>query len=286
MASLCPDVSFPLMGSSTIALGDRLRLRLLSLGGTLIDEKWGGHDFAAPQWRVYLNLDDGAWAEVGGRRVNLVAGRLYVIPAWLHWLGGCRGRVRHINALFDLPTAGREVVTEIATDVFDLGGQSAAVPAAWLALGVELAGSATVDARQQARGYALTYAAIEAVCAQLGPRASRLLAPAGADGLGPLLAVIEQHLADALPVAAVAGMARCSVAELHRRFLAGVGASPARWVRNRRLVLAADLLRTSDLPIGEIATRTGFSDRVRFSKVFAQHMGLGPAAWRRKERAR
>ena len=283
MPSIQPNVLFPLSGSSTAALGDRLRLRLLHLGGTLIESRWGGHDYIAPHWRVYLNLDDGAWAEVQGAKTPLRAGRLYVIPAWLHWVGGCRGRVRHLNALFDLPTAGRDIVSTTATGIFDLGGATSPLAVRWMELGVSLAHRVMPTASQVAQGYELAYAAMAVVCAQLGPVGERLLSPMGRAGLYPVLAIVEQHLSESQSVASLSRLAACSPAELHRQFLAGVGVSPMRWVRTRRVALAADLLRTTDLSIEAIATRTGFADRVRFSKVFAQHMGLGPAAWRKRE---
>lgn len=283
MTSIHADVSFPLSGSSTPALGDRFRLRLLHLGGTTIDKRWGRGDFVSPHWRVYLNLDDGAWVEVQGRRLPLIAGRLYVVPAWLHWAGGCSGRVRHLNALFDLPSAGKEAVSASVTGILEVGGVTSVLARRWLDFGLALASAENVTPVQVADGYALIYAVMSAVCQQLGATSERLLAPAGSGGLIPVLAAIEQHLAEALPVARLAKLAKCSPADLHRRFLAGVGVSPARWVRTRRIVLAADLLRSSELSITAIAQRSGFADRVRLSKVFAQHMGLGPAAWRRRE---
>ena len=144
MPSIHPDVSFPLIGSSTAAVGDCLRLRLLHLGGTLIESRWGGHDYIGPLWRVYLNLDDGAWAEVRGVKIPFRAGRLYVIPAWLHWIGGCRGRVRHLNALFDLPTVSSDTVSTTATNIFDVGGPSSLLAQRWLELGLALAHSLTL----------------------------------------------------------------------------------------------------------------------------------------------
>jgi len=278
-----PDVSFPLSGSSTAAIGDCLRLRLLHLGGTLIESRWGGHDYIGPHWRVYLNLDDGAWAEVRGIKIPLQAGRLYVIPAWLHWIGGCRGRVRHLNALFDLPTVSSDTVSTTATNIFDVGGPTSHLAQRWLELGLALAKIPGPSATQVAHGYELAYAALAAVCTQLGPASERLLAPMGRSGLYPVLALIEQHLAEPQTVSSLARLSGCSPAELHRQFIAGVGVSPVRWVRTRRVTLAADLLRATDLSITDIAQRTGFADRVRFSKVFAQHMGLGPAAWRKRE---
>lgn len=286
MAAICPDVSFPLYkGGSTAAVTDRLRLRLLSLSGTVIDDGWGRSDFAAPHWRIYLNLDDGVDVTCRGQATALRAGHLYVIPAWLSWCGRCRGRVRHLNASIELPNLPRERVTERLGRVLHLGGPDAALPAAWLRLGAELAVAVRPGAAQVARGYALAYDAIAAAFAQL-PDADSLISAPGEALLSDVIAHIEHYLGQPLPVAALARAGACSPAELVRRFRSAYGTSPARWVRQRRVTVAADLLRCTDDPIEDIAERCGFSDRSRFSKAFSALVGCAPATWRRRERGR
>jgi AraC-like DNA-binding protein len=286
MATPIPDVPFPLMGGSTAAVTDRLRMRLLSWSGTLITEKWGSRDFTAPYWRMYLNLDDGAVARVGAVTTALRAGHLYVIPAWLAWAGSCRGRVRHLNASIDLPSLPRERVAAQCTRVFHLGGPDTALAGDWLRLGSELAAATRPDPAQVARAYALSYQGLAAVFAQIGPAADGLLAAPGEALLADVIAAIEHHLGSPLPVAARARPAGCSPPELVRRFRAVYGTSPARWVRQRRVMVAADQLRCTDDAIDVIAERCGFTDRSRFSKCFSALIGCGPATWRRRERGR
>ena len=285
MSVLLPDVSFPLKGASTAAVTDRLRLRLLHLGGTTIDQRWGHADFTAPHWRVYLNLDDGI--EVRCPRAAfqpLKAGHLYLLPAWLAWGGRCHGRVRHLNASFELPNLPRERVGAVCTRVLHLAVAGSPLAAAWLQLGGELAQVSQPSAVQVARGYALSYEALTAGLMQLGPAADGLVAAPGEALLADVVAWAERNLASPLPVATLSRVAGCSRAELVRRFQSVLGTSPARWVRQRRVTLAADLLRCTDESVEAIAGRCGFADRSRFSKAFTALIGVAPAIWRRRER--
>jgi AraC-like DNA-binding protein len=285
MAILQPDVSFPLRGGSTAAVTDRLRLRLLHLGGTTIDARWGHADFTAPYWRIYLNFDDGVEVRVPrGTFQPLKAGHLYLLPAWLAWSGRCQGAVRHLNASLELPNLPRERVAAVCTQVLHLANASSPLAAAWLRLGAELTQTTHPSALQVARGYALAYDALAAGLAQLGPAADGLVAAPGEALLADVVAWIERNLATPLPVAAVSRAAGCSRAELVRRFQAAYGTSPARWVRQRRVTVAADLLRCTNDPIEAIAAQVGFTDRSRFSKAFTALIGLAPARWRRRER--
>jgi len=277
------DMSFPPFGGSTTALTDRLRLRLLHLGGTSIDQRWGGHDYTSPHWRIYLNLDDGALGRCGPRETAFQRGHLYVVPAWLPWTGRCRGTVRHLNALLDLPNLPRERVARCCTRILHVGAPGQALADDWLALGLALAGGQTGTA-QSARGYALCYAALTQAFVQLGAEADALPAAPSDQRLSEVLGWAERNLDQALSLAGIAAQARCSQAELSRRFHAALGTSPGRWLRERRLATAADLLRSTAENLGTIAQRCGYRDRSRFSKAFAAVMGCGPATWRRRQR--
>lgn len=59
------------------------------------------------------------------------------------------------------------------------------------------------------------------------------------------------------------------------------GESPAAWLMARRLAAAQRLLTTTELPIGEIAARTGFPDPFHFSRRFRDRYRRSPRASRR-----
>jgi AraC family transcriptional regulator, transcriptional activator of pobA len=57
-------------------------------------------------------------------------------------------------------------------------------------------------------------------------------------------------------------------------------------ITDRRMLEAARLLRFSDLSVGEVAFRAGFSDQLYFSRAFKRHNGEAPMAYRERVRGR
>ncbi len=285
MSVLIPDVSFPLLGSGSIApVRDRLPLRLVELSGCTIDGSWSGDDMTAPTWRIYLDLDDGAEVWVRGRCTALRAGHLYLVPAWLRWTARCHTPVRHFNAMLDLPSLPRERIMQTCREVVLLAAQNEPLTQAWLHFSSVQARAMHADPVLIAEGHVLVWSALARFFTLLGRRAAELVPYDGDRRFESLRHWVEEHFDHALPRAALAHVAGVSEAELARRTAAVLGTSPARWVRDLRVARAAELLRLTDQPIEEIATACGLGDRSRFSKVFARVVGSAPAAFRRQHR--
>lgn len=71
---------------------------------------------------------------------------------------------------------------------------------------------------------------------------------------------------------------------LTRALRAVTGKGTKELVRERVLLEAARLLRFSDLDVGEIAFRTGFADRLYFSRAFRGAYAEAPSAYRARHR--
>ncbi|MFW5829118.1 MAG: helix-turn-helix domain-containing protein [Planctomycetota bacterium] len=69
---------------------------------------------------------------------------------------------------------------------------------------------------------------------------------------------------------------------LENRCRSAFGCSPFRLIRRQRLHTAMQLLRDSELPIGEVASRCGWSTPARFSSEFSAATGSAPSDWRRQ----
>jgi AraC-like DNA-binding protein len=99
----------------------------------------------------------------------------------------------------------------------------------------------------------------------------------------PLAAVdahIDQHAAHPLQVSDLARLAGLSAARFHVRFLSETGQTPMDYVRQRRLNLARQLLQSSNLAIGEIAARVGYSSQSAFTAALSRQFGLSARALR------
>jgi AraC family transcriptional regulator len=76
-----------------------------------------------------------------------------------------------------------------------------------------------------------------------------------------------------------------STSQFARAFRQSTGYPPHRWLLQRRIKRAQDLLLTSDKTLAKIASACGFSDQGHLTRAFGQTVGTSPGLWRRTKRA-
>jgi AraC-like DNA-binding protein len=91
---------------------------------------------------------------------------------------------------------------------------------------------------------------------------------------------MSERLADPLRVAALARSANLSRAYFREIFKAQTGCSPREYLHLLRIHRACEFLRTTTLPIKEIASRVGYRDPFHFSRQFKAFKGLSPSQYR------
>jgi AraC-like DNA-binding protein len=89
---------------------------------------------------------------------------------------------------------------------------------------------------------------------------------------------------EAWPVSRLAQVSGASEAHFARSFKEAFGVPPHRYLLTRRIEQAAALLRDTDLPITEIALRTGWSSLGTFGRTFRDVTGESPSELRARER--
>lgn len=94
--------------------------------------------------------------------------------------------------------------------------------------------------------------------------------------------IIASHLDDeTLSVVSLSSMMAMDRTNLYRKMQSVMGESPSSYIKNMRLSVAARLLKESDLPISDVALRTGFSSTKYFSASFKEKFGILPAKYRK-----
>src|SRR6266481_1182353 len=94
-------------------------------------------------------------------------------------------------------------------------------------------------------------------------------------------AYIEEHIADNIPLATMAELARLSPYHFCRSFKCSFGMPPHRYHAHRRIERAKQLLANRELPITVIALDIGFSDTSTFTAAFHRLTGQTPTSYRR-----
>jgi len=97
---------------------------------------------------------------------------------------------------------------------------------------------------------------------------------------------ILAHLAEPLRVPQIAARAGLSTRSFNRRFRAALGIAPLAYLQRARIDTARELLRSSNLAVGEIAARCGYADASHFSRAFDALTGSSPMDYRRRVRGK
>jgi AraC-like DNA-binding protein len=95
---------------------------------------------------------------------------------------------------------------------------------------------------------------------------------------------VEAHLEDNVGVDVLAAMVGLSLFHFVRAFKESEGVTPHRYMLWRRIRRAQELLRSTNLPLTEIALASGFSHHSHFSNRFHQEVGVSPSTFRRSKR--
>ncbi len=94
------------------------------------------------------------------------------------------------------------------------------------------------------------------------------------------LEYIEHHYFEDITLEALAQSASVSKSECLRCFKTTMQDTPYRYLIEYRLQRATDLLRNTDLPIGQIAQAVGFQSQSHFGKLFKERTGYTPKQYR------
>jgi transcriptional regulator GlxA family with amidase domain len=102
------------------------------------------------------------------------------------------------------------------------------------------------------------------------------------DSLGALTSWIAAHLDAPLTTETLAQRAHLSARQLHRRFRAELGRTPAQVVERLRMDAARDRLDEPRHSIEGVARATGYRSADVFRRVFMRHFGVSPSDYRRR----
>ncbi|TWG99733.1 transcriptional regulator GlxA family with amidase domain [Mesorhizobium sp. J18] len=105
------------------------------------------------------------------------------------------------------------------------------------------------------------------------------------DGYDPRVAqairLMETHVDQPLPVSAIARRAGVTARTLEKSFIKAIGETPGAYYLRLRLSAARRLVLDTQIPMADIAARTGFSSAAAFSRAFSNAFGKAPVKIRK-----
>lgn len=95
---------------------------------------------------------------------------------------------------------------------------------------------------------------------------------------------LDARLAEDVSLAELAAIANLSPFHFARMFKQSTGLPPHAYHRRMRAERACDLLRTTPLPVSEVAEAVGYQTPQAFARMFRAEIGSSPSAWRQAVR--
>ncbi len=99
------------------------------------------------------------------------------------------------------------------------------------------------------------------------------------------LRYVAANLGQPFNIKDIAGHLRCHPDFLSRKFKQHMEVDLSLHIRRARIARARELLKEPDALIDDVAERSGFSDRIHFTKVFRKIVGQTPGQFQRQNRA-
>jgi AraC-like DNA-binding protein len=93
-------------------------------------------------------------------------------------------------------------------------------------------------------------------------------------------AIVEENVMNPVSLNDLAYLSGRSLSSFKRDFQAIYNMSPSHWIRERRLYKAKELLTHSSMSVTDICFTTGFESVAHFSRLFKEHFGYPPSAYK------
>ena len=94
---------------------------------------------------------------------------------------------------------------------------------------------------------------------------------------------IDQYYRNDIRIEQVAGFCGLNRTYFSRLFKEVMGQTPQEYLARYRINKAMELMRNTDMSIGEISAMVGYHNQLYFSKVFRKIQGLPPRVWRQED---
>ena len=259
---------------------DRLHVRLLQVRHCVLGAWWNFRDVQNDYWRLWCNDRAGASIVCAGRRWQLPAKRVVLVPAGVAFSTspgvGVRHHFIHFEPLALTSQAGRGLFAAPLVLPHD--------PLTWalieqLSSPMEFGDELELVCHAKAMVYHALGRMLHAL--PVVNRSACLTLITRRTPLSPAIHAIESALIKTPTVDGLARLCGLSRDGFFRAFKASFGETPGEYVRRRRVARAAQLLSTTEGDIAGIAEACGFATRYHFTRVFTRLMGQPPAAWRR-----
>jgi AraC-like DNA-binding protein len=263
------------------AIADSLHVRLFAAGHLELGEWWTHTDHIRTMWRICRADSEGASLVYHGKRYELPSGEFTLVPPGLEFEARLERPVMEFFVHFEVLGWPAAAVQELFPEPITLSEDAFRDQLAD-EIRTEIDTARHLGPALSCRVKSFVHLVMASLERELPEQKVAMLRHI-ADGQLDLLEVlrfVDRHIDEPLDNRRLAEIAHTSESCFIRRFRESMGQTPARYVQDRRVARASELLVCTDQSIDEVAQRCGFANRYYFSRVFSERVGRPPVRYR------
>lgn len=259
--------------------------------------EWEFNNLSFPFWRLYYNTTEGAIVSYDGRRVNLNADKIVLIPPYTSFSTSLRNRSKEklsgnrIESEEELAHLDELKMVDHLFIHFNLGFQYDTLHSAIYEFETdnqikELADSIRLSLIKNHidLNFDITLKIYLLILLLLSKIPSEQWEKRNIDHrVIRIINFIDRHYSESLSNDYLARQASMSPNSFLRLFKSYTGTTLQQFVQQKRIEKAVLMMHNSCESIEEISEKCGFSERQHFSKVFRRITGMSPAYYRKKQ---
>ncbi|MDE6378608.1 MAG: AraC family transcriptional regulator, partial [Duncaniella sp.] len=270
---------------------------ILNVGYAVHNADWNWADVSSPFARIYYVTAGSAAIEIGGRRVPLEPGRMYIIPPFVRHSDICDGHFEHYYIhVYEDPSSPVHVLEDwtfpVSLEAVDRelelferlhrlnphmrllhSAPSSYDDSRGLSMSLRRNKNRSLCVRIESRG--LLYQLIARFLAEAKPREEHT-----DQRIRNAIRYIRRNISKPIDLDDLIEFSCMSKDHFIRTFRREIGVTPMRYVIERKMEHAQLLLATGDMPVKSVAYAAGYDDHSYFNRLFRKEVGMTPLQYR------
>ncbi len=278
-----------------------LKLRLLNIGYVRLDSHWNYNNVISPYTRLYLITKGEAYVYHHNQKINLLPGKMYLIPSYTYSSYKCdvMHEQYYINFFEELGN-GMSIYNFVN---FKYEVEATTLDELFFKRLLEINPNRSLtnndpeyydnypmlfkfenkNAELSNNNYLETHGTLKILLSKFFDETTRVSKDKSQRRINGVLNYISENLHNTLTVKNLANFCNLSVDHFSRKFKTTFGVRPIKYIQFKRVERAVLLLRTTTYSLDEISNTLGFENTNYFTRVFKKHMNITPTAFRKQE---
>ncbi len=251
---------------------NNINMNILSSAYAVLDTEWNYENICSPFTRIYFVRSGEGVITYGNTSITLTPGNIYIIPSGLKISLRCEQNLEKLFFHFKLQRLGTQDLFLGHKKVIVLRGRKGKID---YAIKHWQKGDAESAVAIKELLYSLAFSALRKSKINLGKIEVYSSVTKRA------LDYIENNLRASLTAEDIAKNLYVSAGSLQKRFKREIGLPIGKYITNRIMFLAEQMLHTHEYSIKEISDSLGFCDQFYFSRVFTATYGISPTQYKK-----